>query len=152
MDEVMTSFRRTMRYQLSTFKQPDGEVPSDPKETIRQRARSIDPEQRERTKSKEKKPPRKKRSTGYKLEVQKSIDTPVKAVESQRPAKIKRQAPTPPKQTPKSEKVKTNDNPFMDDEESNNPFLDDDGDAEGSGNPFLDDNEESEGGKNPFLD
>ena len=78
----MEDFKKKMRYQLATFKQPDGEVPSDPKENIRNRALSggpTDQRHRERAQSKEKaKPPRKKQSGTYKLEVQKSLDSPIK--------------------------------------------------------------------------
>lgn len=172
----MTAFKNTMRYQLATFKQPDGGVPNDPKETQRQRALSADPKQfRDRTKSKEKKqtnaPSSKKKTDGYTLQVQKSIDKPTtpvpsaQKIKSQKSApavqKIKRQAPTPPKGVKVSppnksttETKTTNDNPFLDDDgeddNTGNPFLEDDGLQEPeSGNPFLD--EESESG-NPFLD
>ena len=182
MEEIMTAFKKTMRYQLATFKEPDGGVPSDPKETQRQRALSADPKQfRDRTKSKEKKttatPSRKKKTDGYTLQVQKSIDidkpiTPVPSaqkVESQKQInavqKIKRKAPTPPKgvkasppNKSSSETKTTNDNPFLDDDDEDdktgNPFLDDNGLEEPeSGNPFLDDDglQEPESG-NPFLD
>ena len=167
MEEIMTSFKSTMRYQLATFKEPDDGVPNDPKETQRQRALSADPKQfRDRTKSKEKKqtnaPSRKKKTDGYTLQVQKSIDksTPVASaqkVESQKSTlavqKIKRQAPTPPKGVKasppnKSTGTKTpNDNPFLDeDDNTGNPFLDEEPE---SGNPFLDEEPES---SNPFLD
>lgn len=179
MDEIMTAFKSTMRYQLATFKEPDGGVPSDPKETQRQRVLSADPKQfRDRTKSKEKKqtaaPSRKKKTDGYTLQVQKSVDKPTAPSalnkESQKSTptvqKIKRQAPTPPKgvkatapSKPPTTKTKTtNDNPFLDDdgedENTGNPFLEDDGSKETeSGNPFLDDDgsKETESG-NPFLD
>ena len=169
----MAEFKNTMRYQLATFKQPDGGVPNDPKETQRQRELSADPKQyRDRTKSKENKTTaaRKKTTDGYILKVQKSIDKPTtpseaaQKVESKKSVtptqKIKRQAPTPPKgvtaQPSKSSTVQktANDNPFLDDDEDDNtgnPFLDDDGLQESeSGNPFLDDEEEA--GTNPFLD
>lgn len=184
MEEIMTAFKNTMRYQLATFKEPEGGVPSDPKETQRQRALSADPKQiRDRTKSKEKKtatvPSRKKKTDGYTLQVQKSIDidkpaTPVSSASAQKvenqkstPAvqKIKRQAPTPPKgvkvSPPNKSTTKTkttNDNPFLDDDgeddKTGNPFLDDNELQEPeSGNPFLDDDglQESES-RNPFLD
>ncbi|XP_066929251.1 exocyst complex component 2-like isoform X2 [Clytia hemisphaerica] len=177
MEEIMEDFKKKMRYQLATFKQPDGEVPSDPKENIRNRALSggADQRHRDRAQSNEKatKPPRKKQSGTYKLEVQKSIDTldsQIKPIDSQQPSahvvpsksqaapqvkrlaptvpKVKRQAPVPQtkRQAPTPQKAASQA------AKGDNPFLDDEDENIGdNSNPFLDDDENTESG-NPFLD
>lgn len=165
-----------MRYQLATFSQPDGEIPSDPRESLssRQRAQSIEMlskrkismETRNRSNTKGK--PKGKKSTGYKIEVEKTSEAKpptsslANASSEAKPnkdaiKKTKRRAPAPPPTLGGKQEVGSNPfeedgekNPFLDDDDENsNPFLDDDNEP---GNPFLDDNDEDgEDTGNPFL-
>lgn len=173
MKKMMSSFKTTMRYQLATFCQPDGEIPLDPRDMLsRQRAQSMELltnvkrkmstdktlESRDRVQSKAKQKG-KKLSTGYKVQVEKSNDAkpPASAMspvtsevkpEKAAAKKTKRRAPAPPSSLSGKQNVKQEpgSNPF-EDEEGSNPFLE--GEDEDSGNPFLDEGDVDSG--NPFL-
>lgn len=170
-----------MRYQLATFGQPDGEIPLDPRDGLscRQRAQSMemlskrkmsmDKLNNSRDRANTKGKPKPKKSTGYKIEVEKTNEAkppapslvPVSS-EAKTPVsseakpnknaikKTKRRAPAPPSAlsgVKKPVNQETGSNPFEDGD--SNPFLDDDDDDD-TGNPFLDDGEDESG--NPFLD